>query len=352
MAKLLFKKGSFKILCENVGGLYASGTNKLIKRAGTVSHQSRDRTQKSPKEFVRMLQSMGHMSVLEHSWYVFRIYGSLGIIAKLFLSNSLFCISTDANSFLISGNARMFLEGYKKTENRVLGQLLDFLHKRNPVLFPAPQDGFKKADIEFEYNPELKTKKEKLLHIAVTIEFNNHSRGFTHEDVRSRNGDGKVVAYTQESTRYVDYSKEEDGEKEMEFVLPYREISSNQIVDRSIIFLRSNHREYKFTIDEFTDLLEDWYKRLRGLGLKPEEARQWLPIGIKSQIVQTYNLNEWRHWLKIRAQKPAHLEIRTTAVELLKTFQKIFPNVFDDFKIGRKKNNTPYAAYIGKEELA
>ncbi len=350
MANLIFKKGKFKILAKDLSQLDAKETNELIKKAGTVSHQSRDKSKKPPKDFVKMLMRMGHFSVLEHSWYTFKVFGDLELIAKTFLSNSLFCISRRSDSFLLSGNSRMFLEGYQKTKNKLLGTLLDFLSNKNPVLFPKPSNGFKKLDIEFEYNPDLKTKKEKLIHKALTVEFNNHSRGFTHEDVRSRNGDGKVVAYTQESTRYVDYAK---GKKDIDkaklgFILPY---NTNYDFDQKIEFSLKG-KSYSFTPQEFTDLLENWYKALRKSGLKPEEARQWLPIGIKSQIVQTYNLNEWRHWFKIRAQKPAHPEIRTTAVELLKSFQKLFPNLFNGFEFGMKKDNTPYAHYTGNDKLA
>ncbi len=349
MTKLLFRKGSFRVVVDDFTEISPERQNKLIKEAGTVSHQARDKSNKSPKEFIEMLRNWGHFSVFEHSFYTFRVFGSLTTVANLFLSNSLFIISTRSDSFLISGNARMFLEGYKKTQNKVLGTLLNFLSNRNPVLFPRPSSGkFQETDVEFEYNPELESKKERLLHQAATVEFNSHSRGFTHEDVRSRNGDGKFVAYTQESTRYVDYSKEEDSKKEIEFVLPYSRID----VETKVFYLTSDHKEYEFTIEEFTDLLEDWYKKLRKLGLKPGEARQWLPIGVRAQMIQTFNLSEWRHWFKIRAQKPAHPEIRTTATNLLKDFQKRYPGLFNDFKIGiNEKDGMIYGDYVGDDPL-
>lgn len=359
MAQMLFKQGSFRILSDNVGILSANEMNELIRTAGTTCYQTRETSKKTPEEFIQMLQSRGHHAMLEHSWYTFRvsIVRSRPVIEDialdLFLSNSLFCITMGyaAPELLISGNARMFLEGYKKTKGQVLGTILYQLHEENPVLFPVINGGFPFVSyVHLERNPTLgKDIRETLTHQAMTVEFNNHSRGFTHEDVRSRNGDEKITSYAQESTRYVDYAKGEVNVAgfQMKFILPYHdEFDFRQKID-----FRVDGVHYSFTPQEFTNLMEGWYRALRTGGLRPEEARQWLPIGIKSQIVQTYNLREWRHWFHLRANAPAHPEIRWSAVNLLKEVQKRIPGVFDDFDFRFKNDGSEFAVYTGNDPL-
>jgi len=351
MAKLLFKKGGFRILSDDVGKLPAEEMNKLIKTAGTTCYQTRESSKKTPEEFVRMLQKRGHHAMLEHSWYTFFIdSNSSEVILNLFRANSLFCITLRDNGFLVSGNSRIFNEAYLKRKNVVIGTILSILNKENPVLFPLPEEGFETTSLlKITKNPKLKTRDEILTHRAMTVEFNNHSRGFTHETVRSRSGDEKVTSYAQESTRYVDYSKGElDLEKfQIKFILPYNDkFDFSQRIDFNI-----NGKNYSFTPQEFTDLIEGWYRAVRKKGLRPEEARQWLPIGIKSQIVQTYNLREWRHWFKIRADAPAHPEIRFSACNLLREVQKRIPGVFDDFEFKTKEDGSEYAVCTGNDIL-
>ena len=336
MAELLFKKGSFKILSDNVAKLSPEEMNILIKTAGTTCYQARETSKKMPAEFIQMVWKRGHRSVLEHSWFCFLIRTNHDprvpvIVYDLHKANSLFCITDRPGGFLlISGNARMFNEAYEKTMNPVVGRILDSLNKKNPILFPAPKMGFRiDFSIRIIPNPDLVTKKEVLIHRAMTVEFNNHSRGFTHEDVRSRNGDQKIASYSQESTRYVDYAKGEENldQFQMKFILPYKK---NWDFEKSISFSVDGH-DYCLTSQQFTNLMEAWYRALRKEGLKPEEARQWLPIGVKAQIVQTYNLNEWRHWFQLRAGRYAHPEIRFSALKLLKKVKKRIPGIFDDF---------------------
>ena len=75
------------------------------------------------------------------------------------------------------------------------------------------------------------------------------------------------------------------------------------------------------------------YRGLRKVGWIPQDARQILPIGIKSQIVITANLREWRHIFKLRCAPDAHWEIRRVMINLLKDVQQIVPIIFDDLKI-------------------
>ncbi len=364
MARLLFKEGSFRILSDDVGGLLPQEMNELIKMAGCTSHQTREKTKKTPEEFIEMIWEIKHYSVLEHSWFSFFLSPFSQTTLKrigfdLLKANGLFQVTAEQDFLLISGNARIFNEAYskvirKKMEGRgLIETLLYELHKENPVLFHQPEIGFEESN-SFKFyrhrltrSPLIIKRDDILTHRAMTVEFNNHSRGFTHEDVRSRNGDEKITSYTQASTRYVDFAKGQvDLEKfQIKFILPYNNIFDfNQKVN-----LEVKGMNYSFTAQEFVDLVEGWYRALRARGLRPEEARQWLPIGIESQIVQTYNLREWLHWFYLRTGQAAHPEIRWSAVNLLKEVQRRIPGIFDDFEFGVKKDGSEYAIYTGNE---
>ncbi|MBU1136755.1 FAD-dependent thymidylate synthase [Patescibacteria group bacterium] len=352
---MLFKQGDFRILSDDVGRLSGSELVQLIKTAGTTCYQTRDSSKRTPEEFVQMLKKSGHFAMIEHSWRTIEIAfpGTDNIIAAkerigfhLYKANNLFCITERPTSLLVSGNVRMFNEARIKSGNTFICDIHSLLAEESPALFPVSKPYKSYSGLEFRISPELTAKKEILIHRAMTVEFNNTSRGMTHETVRSRSGDEKVTSYAQESTRYVDYAKGEVNldEFQMKFVLPYNDqFDFGQPMTFSV-----DGKGYSFTSQQFTNLMEGWYRVLRKQGLKPEEARQWLPIGIKAQIVQTYNLNEWRHWFFLRTGHRAHPEIRFVAIKLLQEVQKRVPECFNDFEINEDGKS---AVYKGNDPL-
>ncbi len=156
-----------------------------------------------------------------------------------------------------------------------------------------------------------------LEHSAMTVEFNNVSRGFTHELVRHR-----LAAYTQESTRYVD-------ESDFKVVIPPDKNKDEKLVE----LILPNREKINVSFQEWMNLNEQMYRGLRKAGWVAQDARQVLPIGIKAQIVITANFREWRHIFKLRCSAAAHWEIRKVMVDLLKEVKRIVPVVFDDFQI-------------------
>ncbi|MFH1226140.1 MAG: FAD-dependent thymidylate synthase [bacterium] len=155
-----------------------------------------------------------------------------------------------------------------------------------------------------------------LEHSGLTVRFNDCSRGFTHELVRHR-----LMAITQESTRYVD-------ESDFLVVIPPYEYTDQSKVKLN---LSGGGGNIEVSFQDWMELNEQMYRGLRASGWPTEDARQVLPIGIKSQIVITTNFREWRHIFRMRCGKPAHWEIRRVMCNLLKEVQKLIPIVFDDF---------------------
>jgi len=135
-------------------------------------------------------------------------------------------------------------------------------------------------------------------------------RGISHEIVRHR-----IASYTQESTRYCNYSKGKFG-REITVIWP--------------CFLDSLEDKKAKVWKEAMEYAEKAYMKLISLGASPQEARSVLPNSLKTEIVITMNLREWRHFFKLRTSKQAHPQMREIAFMILDLFKKLVPVVFDD----------------------
>ncbi len=132
-------------------------------------------------------------------------------------------------------------------------------------------------------------------------------RGISHEIVRHR-----IASYSQESTRYCNYKS-----RGIKFIEP--------------CFFVDNQEKYQ-TWKEAMIFSEKAYNRLIELGASPQEARSVLPNSLKTEIVITYNLREWRHFFKLRCSKRAHPQMREITIPLLQEFKRQIPIIFDDIK--------------------
>lgn len=143
-------------------------------------------------------------------------------------------------------------------------------------------------------------------------------RGVTHEIVRHR-----LASYSQESTRYCDYSN-----GHVTFIIP-------PWVDLPIsVMLDALPDNIPILADALwaTAMLqaEKNYKSLRTQGWRAEQARSVLPNSLKTEIVMTANMREWRHFFKLRTAPAAHPQMREIAVPILRDFQNKIPILFDD----------------------
>lgn len=128
--------------------------------------------------------------------------------------------------------------------------------------------------------------------IGVTREFNRHRAS---------------MSICEESTRYCDYTKGKFG-GELTFIRPaWRQKDKNGFI------LDFN------AYDAALANAEQAYKQLRNLGWKPEQARQVLPLGLKTQAVYTAFEDDWRHFLKLRTDNVSgkvHPNIQYVANEI------------------------------------
>lgn len=153
-----------------------------------------------------------------------------------------------------------------------------------------------------------------LEHASVTVKF-VVDRGISHELVRHR-----LASFAQESTRYCNYSKDDFG-SEITFIIPeYLEYKSE------------GWNIWKESMKQ----AEDAYFKMLDFGLSPQQARAVLPNSLKTEVVMTANLREWRHFFKLRALgttgKP-HPQMLEVAVPLLEDMKNLIPVVFDDLVV-------------------
>lgn len=136
-------------------------------------------------------------------------------------------------------------------------------------------------------------------------------RGVSHEIVRHR-----IAAFAQESTRYCNYSKNQFG-KEITVIEPCFFTNDNEA-----------HDSWRGGCEE----AELQYFALIDLERSPQEARSILPNSLKTEIVMTANLREWRHFFKLRTANAAHPQMQEITRPLLSELQGLIPVVFDDIR--------------------
>ena len=160
-------------------------------------------------------------------------------------------------------------------------------------------------------------------HEKITVKF-ICDRGISHEIVRHR-----MASFAQESTRYANYSKDKFG-NELTFIKPCWFKSSYSDINQEFMKFNSNMpTDEKIWLWSCCES-EEYYMSLLTLGWKPEQARSILPNSLKTEIIMTANLREWRHFFKLRCDKAAHPQIRELAIPLLEEFKSKIPTVFDD----------------------
>ena len=87
------------------------------------------------------------------------------------------------------------------------------------------------------------------------------------------------------------------------------------------------------TFEDTCRFIEKRYFEMLKHGATPQEARSILPNSLKTEIVMTMNLREWRHFFKLRCDKAAHPQTREIANMILEEFRKEIPVVFDDLEV-------------------
>jgi thymidylate synthase (FAD) len=149
-------------------------------------------------------------------------------------------------------------------------------------------------------------------HCSVTVKF-IHNRGFTHELVRHR-----LSSFSQESTRYANYSKDK-FDNQITVIRPYwmdGEINEDKM--KSYLLWEKSMK-----------VSEEVYLKILEHKLQPQAARGVLPNDLKTEIVCTSNLRQWKNIFKLRTAQAAHPDMKRTMIPLLNEFKAKIPVIFD-----------------------
>lgn len=155
-----------------------------------------------------------------------------------------------------------------------------------------------------------------LEHSTLSVKF-IVDRGVSHELVRHR-----IASFTQESTRYCNYAKED----ELTFIDIWpvlRDKYENPM-------LLEIYDSWKISMMK----AETTYLEMMKNGCVPELARSVLPNSLKTEIVVTANYREWREIFKQRCAKAAHPQMREVMIPLHADLKSQIPVVFNDILEG------------------
>ena len=149
-------------------------------------------------------------------------------------------------------------------------------------------------------------------------------RGVSHEMVRHR-----IASFAQESTRYVNYSKEKFGNE-----IAVIDLMNGINIDKTMQNFDADHIGLVYS--EWISAMEDaekHYMKMIELGAPPQIARSVLPNSTKTNITITANYREWRTFFKLRTASNAHPQIREVAIPLCRELQQSIPVVFADIDL-------------------
>ena len=147
-------------------------------------------------------------------------------------------------------------------------------------------------------------------HFSVSVKF-IIDRAIANELVRHR-----LASYSQESTRYCSYIKDK---------------FSNEICVIRPSKLEKGTPAYDVWWNTMLSVEKAYFDMLSA-GEKPETARSVLPCCLKTEIVTTANLREWRHIFSMRCSAAAHPDIRLVMRALRDEFKRRIPILYDDLK--------------------
>jgi thymidylate synthase (FAD) len=154
-------------------------------------------------------------------------------------------------------------------------------------------------------------------------------RGVTHEIVRHR-----IASYSQESTRYCNYTKEK-FEHQVRFILPvwfydfydkYGGIPGYENCPPGATEHKDEDAYNNWASS--CNTIEYYYNQAIELGQSPQQARAVLTNSLKTEIVMTANFREWLHFFKLRTSQKAHPQMRELALQGQQIMHQEVPALF------------------------
>lgn len=287
-------KPSFEIIEQQAG---LEGMYKQIELAGRTCYKSEDKiTEDSAKGFVERMIKSGHGAMLEHGTVYLLIPYEEAIdtigddwVHEQYSYNPYSVVAVYGNSYYITTNFRVLVENNWMDDLKYICEPTKYHEKRVTVRFIC-------------------------------------DRGVSHEYVRHR-----VFSFAQESTRYCNYSKDKFG-NELTFIIPnWLDIPEGNYEipafwDKETCKLMSKYAGDENTYASIQTFLsgiglsEQQYLSLIEDGWKPQQARAILPNALKTELVMTGFVSDWKHFFFLRTPMNAHPQARELAIPLQEEF--------------------------------
>lgn len=287
-----------------------------IERAGRTCYKSEEKiTEASALPFVTMIMGRNHGSVLEHSNFLLRvpleIYqqikeceddGDEGMPCFLrcsrhqtfaYISGSLRSFRSFHHAFALSHpNLRCICGTLAFHYPSLFGDLPSLDHPNNITI-----------DLITDFTQL--TRRDCLRHLTATVKL-VCDRGVSHEIVRNK----QFITFSQESTRYCAYQKGKFGSQ----ITVIRPCEFDEGTPQYIEWMAA-----------MTETERHYMKLTNDMQTRAEMARDVLPNSLKTEIVITANLWEWREIFKQRAAPAAHPQMRQLMIPLKQEMEGQYP---------------------------
>ena len=281
-------KPSFQIIEPT--GYTIDDIYKSIELAGRCSHKSEDKiTETSAKDFVGRMLNMKHLATCEFGTVYLHAHSMYDLDIEKYRQNPYSKTIWKNNEHYISTNYRTLVENNWLDDLKYLCEPTEFHHKRYTVKF--------------------------ILDRAIANEFVRHRK----------------FSFLQESTRYCLYSSNKFN-NELTFIIPCWFEEMNQGIIKFEEGLYKDTYCFQFTEGNKGKACSIWYKAMReaeehyieliNLGWKAEEARNILPLSLKTELYMCGFAEDWEQFFKLRTASNAHPQAKELAIPLREEFIK------------------------------
>ena len=242
---------SFEILEQGFG---IFDIFKHIELCGRTCYKSTDKiTEASSEPFVDRMIDSKHYAMLEHGTVYLkkRILGFDDILLHKYLTNKYSKAFIVNDVVYITTNYRVITENSWNRDLKYLCNPTEYHEKRITVKFVC-------------------------------------NRQVSHEFVRHR-----VFSFAQESTRYCNYTKDKfDGQ--LTFIKPCW-------INEEYVPGEYKGSDQFIVLIEYLENVESTYNFMINSGWKPQQAATVLPNALKTELIMTGFVSDWKHFFDLRA---------------------------------------------------
>ena len=307
-------KPSFQIIKPT--GYTVDDIYKSIELAGRVSHKSEDRiTEDSAKTFVERMMKMKHLSTCEFGTVYLKFHvkdpsvvgedeyhnqqAFLNKLINKYADNkySIVRVNHYYDTAFITTNYRVLVENNWLDDLKYLCEPTEYHHKRYTVKFICDRA------ILAEF-----TRHRKFSFMAESTRYCNYSKGKFNNELTFIK-----PCWVDENNlpKAINHTKDDWGSLFCEFYYESTEKGKN---DGIIV---SPERNFIFSLQTSEQL----YFSLLKNGWKPEQARNVLPLSLKTELYMCGFAEDWEKFFELRTASNAHPQSRELAIPLHEEFK-------------------------------